>query len=423
MKIRLRMWIVWCVTAALWLAVAGGAAAAQVVAQGPGEPPIPPMGVQAETPEQPLVSNIFVETFITQALQDIALQAGVNILADPGVQGFVTLELDEVPLEQALQLVLAPGGFTYVKLDPKTYLVGKADRSSPIFSELTQSRLVRLDYVTADQARRLLSEYYTNYVRFDAETNTALITAPAGLLERIAEDLARIDQPVAQVAIEALVTVISDEGRKDLGLDWSVLHTPDDPPENQRFGAGFNDLLGSTSVLLQTPYTLLQSTLRQMVSDGKASIRANPRLTVLDGGTAQIFVGEDRYFKIVTGTESTPFTRLEAINVGVSLSISPRVAANGEITLTVRPTVSDVTGQVGDDLPVVSRREITTTVRVRDGETLALGGLVQQGQETVTSRIPILGDLPLLRFFFSSTRERQTSSEVIVFITPRLVDR
>ncbi|HEY8530685.1 MAG TPA: hypothetical protein VIL08_00395, partial [Limnochorda sp.] len=63
-------------------------------------------------PGQTLVSNIFVETFITQALQDIAMQAGVNVLTDPGVQGFVTLELNDVPFEQALRMILAPGGFT-----------------------------------------------------------------------------------------------------------------------------------------------------------------------------------------------------------------------------------------------------------------------------------------------------------------------
>lgn len=176
--------------------------------------------------EPPRVSNIFVETFITQALQDIAMQAGVNVLTDPGVQGFVTLELNEVPFEQALQMILAPGGFTYVKLDETTYLVGKADRSSPIFSQLTQTRLVRLNHATADQARRLVSEYYTNYVRFDPETNTALITAPPDLLERIEADLAQVDQPLPQVAIEAIVTEVSEEGRKELGLDWQLKNEP-----------------------------------------------------------------------------------------------------------------------------------------------------------------------------------------------------
>ncbi|WP_304172935.1 secretin N-terminal domain-containing protein, partial [Limnochorda pilosa] len=97
---------------------------------------------------------------------------------------------------------------------------------SPIFSQLTQTRLVRLNHATADQARRLVSEYYANYVRFDPETNTALITAPPDLLERIEADLAQVDQPLPQVAIEAIVPEVSEEGRKELGLDWQLKNEP-----------------------------------------------------------------------------------------------------------------------------------------------------------------------------------------------------
>ena len=378
-----------------------------------------PAAAPAATQEGPLVSNVFVETFITQALQDIALQAGVNILVDSTVQGFVTLELQDVPLEQAIRMVLAPGGFTYVKLDDRTYLVGKPDRASPIFHVLTATERVRLNYVGAEEARRLLSEYYTPYVRFDASTNAAVITAPPELLQRIKSDLARIDRPAPQVEIQAVVTEISQEARQQLGLDWSWSAPPDGPG----YSLGFDPTQGILKGTLETPYQAILANLRRLVDSGQASIRANPRLVVLDGQSAEIFVGEDRYFKIVTGSETAPFTRLEAINVGVSLHITPRIASNGDITLQVQPTVTDVTGQVGsDDLPVVSRRQVSTTVRVRAGETLALGGLLQESEQHVTSKVPVLGDLPVIRYLFSTSREQKLKSEVVVFITPRLVE-
>ncbi|MEW6046440.1 MAG: secretin N-terminal domain-containing protein [Bacillota bacterium] len=376
--------------------------------------------LETRSTEAPRVSNVFVETFITQALQDIGLQAGVNILVDSSVQGFVTLELKDAPLEQALRLVLAPGGYTYVKLDDKTYMVGKADKTSPIFHVLTKTERVRLNYVTADEARRLLAEYYNPYVRFDADTNTVVITAAPDLLDRIKADIARVDQPPPQVVIEAVVTEVSDEARRQLGLDWSWLRTPDSA-QNRAFGGSFDTVQGLLKVTIKTPYDTLLASLKELVDSGKAQIRANPRLTVLDGQSADIFVGEDRYFKIVTGSEAAPFTRLEAINVGVSLRITPRVARTGDITLAVQPTVTDVTGQVGDDLPVVSRRQLSTTVRVKDGETLVLGGLVEESRQSVTSKVPVLGDLPVIRYLFSTSRDQTTKSEVVVFITPRLV--
>ena len=374
---------------------------------------------EASSAGQARVSNVFVETFITQALQDIGMQAGVNILADPSVQGFVTVELKDVPFEQALRMVLAPGGFTYVKLDDSTYLVGKADRTSPIFHVLTRTERIRLNHIGAEEARRLLSEYYAPYVRFDPATNNLLITAAPDMVERIKADVRMIDQPPAQVLIEAVVTQISEEARRQLGLDWSWTQPPDRP--ETKFSIGFLPMEGTVQVTAQTPYSALVARLKQLVDSGQAEIRANPRLTVLDGQSANIFVGEDRYFKIVTGTELAPFTRLEAINVGVTLKITPRVSASGEITLAVEPTVTDVTGQFGDDLPVVSRRQLATVVRVRDGETLVLGGLVQETRRQVSSRVPILGELPVIRYLFSSSRNESIKSEVVVLITPRLV--
>lgn len=383
-------------------------------------PSAKPPAASVAAREMPLVSNVFVETFITQALQDIALQAGVNILVDSTVQGFVTLELKDVPVEQAVRMVLAPGGFTYVKLDDRTYLVGKADRASPIFHVLTATERVRLNYVGAEEAKRLLSDYYTPYVRFDAATNSAVITAAPELLQRIKADIARIDRPAPQVEIQAVVTEISEEARQQLGLDWSWNSPPD---KTNQYGLDFDPLQGVLSSTIKTTYHAILANLKKLVDSGQASIRANPRLVVMDGQSADIFVGEDRYFKIVTGSETAPFTRLEAINVGVSLRITPRIASNGEVTLQVQPTVTDVTGQVGsDDLPVVSRRQVSTTVRVKAGETLVLGGLVQESEQHVTSRVPLLGDLPVLRYLFSTSRDQKLKSEVVVFITPRLVE-
>lgn len=405
---------------------AGAASELRATAPSEAAPPANP-ATQTASPaagaaggEVPRVSNVFVETFITQALQDIALQAGVNILVDSAVQGFVTLELKEVPLEQAIRMVLAPGGSTYVKLDDKTYLVGKPDRTSPIFHVLTQTERVRLNYISAEEAKRLLSEYYTPFVRFDPVTNSAVITAAPDLLQRIQSDIERIDRPAPQVEILAVVTEVSEEARRQLGLDGEWKWAPDkreDRLYQLKFGPD-----GLLSATLQTPYHYILASLKQLVDSGQASIRANPRLTVLDGQTADIFVGEDRYFRIVAGEGTTAIARLESIKAGVSLKITPRISETGEITLQVQPVVTDVTDQVGDDdLPVVSRRQVSTTVRVKDGETLVLGGLVQESRQQVTTQVPLLGDLPVVRYLFSTSRDQKLKSEVVVFVTPRVL--
>lgn len=400
----------WCLLAAAPAASAGG------LQRETGPPEMASTTGGASAASQPLISNVFVETFITQALQDIGMQAGVNILVEPGVQGFVTLELQDVPLERALRMVLAGGGYGFVRLDDRTYLVGRGDRESPNFHVLTQTRPVRFSYVKAEQARRLMPEYYAPYVRFDAETNTALVTAPPELLARIVADLQMVDRQAPQVVIEAIVTEVSEDARRQLGLDWEWT-SRSTPPDI----VAYNPMEGVLSAVVGTPFGKLMADLKLLVDQGKASIRANPRITVVNGASASIFVGQDRYIKIETESGSTTFTRLEAINAGVSLNITPWVAESGEVTLTVKPTVTDVTEQMSDGLPVVSRREVSTTVRVPSGQTLALGGLVQESREDVTASVPVLGDLPVLRHLFWSSRTQQSRSEVIVLITPHVL--
>jgi len=119
----------------------------------------------------------------------------------------------------------------------------------------------------------------------------------------------------------------------------------------------------------------------------------------------------------------TTISRLEAIEAGVTLEILARVSDDGIIVLEVAPSVSDVQGSAIQDgtLPVIGRRQVKTTVRVRDGETLALGGLLQQREVEQRTRVPILGDLPIFGRLFSSTRRSQEETEVLVFITPHIL--
>src|SRR5690625_3420534 len=120
--------------------------------------------------------------------------------------------------------------------------------------------------------------------------------------------------------------------------------------------------------------------LRTAAGRGDPKIRANPTLMALENEPASMFVGRTTYYRIVTGSEQSPVTRLEAIEAGVNLNILARVADDGVIVLQIAPSVEDVQGHGTDDMPVVGSRRVQTTVRVRDGETIGIGGLLQEVQ-------------------------------------------
>jgi type IV pilus assembly protein PilQ len=379
--------------------------------------------------EEPLVTNIFYDTDIRDALRDISAQTGIPIIVDETVRGFVTIEFQDVPFEECLRRLLAPGGYTFKKMDTY-YIVGSPNPDNPAFPYLTVTELVKPSYIKAEDAAQLLSDFYEPYLKVNKETNTLSITASPDIIARFKRDLKAIDQPAPQVSIEALITEFSKEATKSLGIDWSWLGT---------YGSRGEYTLSILSSLAEMPDTSLGAvisrtygtwkgwsydyiaSLQALIRDGKVKIRATPRVTTLNGKTAVIDIGREEYYSIVTGPITYPYTRLEVIKVGIVLKITPYISENGEITVQIEPEVSDVVARGVSDLPVVSKRKVTTTVRVKDGETIVIGGLLQRNERNVLIKIPILGSIPILGYLFRNTRKEIEETEVIVFITPRLL--
>jgi type II secretory pathway component GspD/PulD (secretin) len=381
---------------------------------------------QEQTEEQPFVSNVFYDSDLRQAVADVAAQAGVSIIMDETVQGLITVEILDLPLEEALDRMLSPLGFTFKKMNGY-YVVGSAYPDSPSFALLSVTERIPLDYLRAKDVPGLLSVFYGPFLRVNEESNTLVVTASPQIVESIKRDLAQIDVPPRQVMIEALVTEMSKDARKSLGFDvgwfgrkagrsWDVI-------------IPLGDLLDST---LGTTYSRpdasvegwrgdFQGTLKALVQDGKVNIRANPRVATLEGQKATIIVGKEQYYVIVTGTGQYAYGQLERIPVGVSLIIAPYISGKGEITVDIQPEVSDVVGTGVTGLPVVSKRAVSTKIRVKDGETIVIGGLIQKNVSVTKRKIPLLGDIPLLGLLFSRTEKRVDEVETVIFITPHIL--
>jgi type II secretory pathway component GspD/PulD (secretin) len=373
------------------------------------------------------VTNVFFEADLVQSLRDISAQAKVQIVTDGSVSGTVTAELVNLSVEAALARLLYPLGFAFKKVDDY-YLVGGISPESPSFYLLAESKNVTPGYLKADEAFKLMPEQYQKYLKVVPESNTLVITAPAVVLRSIEEGLSAIDKPKPQVLIEALVTEISGEGARSFGVDWSgVLMKGGDTL--MRAGANMSNLLDSgltfavkqlTGRLGSLSYDLVP-TIQALVKDGKAHIKANPRVVTAEGQPAEISVGQERYYQMLSGSGPYPYYRLEKIEVGVSLTITPYVADNGDITLVAEPVVSDVVGQGMDALPIVSKRQAKTKVVVKDGEEVVIGGLTLSNEHLVQTRIPFLGSIPIIGFLFSNTRKVTAMSEVVIVIIPHLL--
>jgi len=381
-----------------------------------------------EKPSSPLVSNSFFETDIRQVLTDLSMATGIPILWDATVQGLVTYEAKEQPLEGVLKAILFPAGYTFSYQDG-IYYVGSMKPEDPAFGQLSKTDVVTLSNLNATEAIGLLSDYFKPFVKANNTTNMVCITAPQTVIGRIRDDLKALDAPPDQILIEVIITEIATDALHQMGLNWSVLdstaswlgnfNVQNTAVTNPGITANYSRIGVDVGA-----YTVdLMASLEMLMQSGKAEIRANPRITTLNGRKAEISLTKDQYFIIQTGTSQYNQTAtLQAVSSGIKLEITPYTSDSGEITVFLKPQVGDVVGTGQDNLPEISTRSANTSVRVMNGQTFTIGGLSLHQDKNVRIKFPFLGDIPILGYIFRYDRKEVKDSEIIIFVTPHILE-
>ena len=259
--------------------------------------------------------------------------------------------------------------------------------------------------------------------------------SPANLDEAM-KVLALVDVAPRQMSIEARVVETSPESLEQYGLKWrwtrfGAYEVPAGTSVNaEEGGMGFNDFTKFFTV----PSNILKNTfsrvpwsfdtiLQAMITKRDAKILASPNISVLNDHDASIFIGDHlRFTALATSSpvSGNVFTVVE-VPVGIILLVHPRVNGDGMITLRVKPVVSTVSGFV-DGVPQTSTREAETVVRVKDGDTLVIGGLIRDEDIKTMTKVPLLGDLPLIGALFRHHDRSHKRSEVMIFLTIKLTD-
>ncbi|MDQ3814123.1 MAG: hypothetical protein M3347_09250, partial [Armatimonadota bacterium] len=341
-------------------------------------------------------------------------QTGLSITVDDAVDRKVSLNLQDVEPAAAIQSIATAYGLALSRISD-IYMMSEGLPADLATYHLSGTASFRMQNTQAATASGLLPNFLAFYVKVNPEQNAVVVTAPSQMLAKIGADLQKMDIPSPQILIEAIAVELTDTKDLDLGLIMT---------NQQR--TTFSSVDTNTGVINYNTIGKLprnfELNLRALELTGKARVRARPQMAVVNGRSADIFIGAQRFILTQFNSFGQTQTRIQPVDVGVKLRITPLTGGNGEITTRIAPEVSNITElDLQTQLPVLSSRRAETTVRVKDGETIAIGGLTLNQEQSSRRKIPLLGDIPILGNLARSKKKNTVQTELVVFITPHII--
>ncbi|MGL5359593.1 MAG: type IV pilus secretin PilQ [Shewanella sp.] len=403
----------------------------------------------------------FQKISVRTVLQIIADYNNFNLVTSDSVEGDITLRLDDVPWDQALDLILQTKGLdkriegNILMVAPSEELAVRESQQlknkqevkelAPLYSEYLQ-----INYAKATDIAELLKGADSSLlsprgsVAVDERTNTVLVKDTAEMIENIHRLVAVLDIPIRQVLIESRMVTVKDDVSEDLGIRWGVTDQQGNKGTSGSLeGAGdiANGTIPSldnrlnvnlpaavtnpTSIAFHVAKladgTILDLELSALEQENKGEIIASPRITTSNQKAAYIEQGVEIPYVQSTSSGATSVEFKKAV---LSLRVTPQITPDNRVILDLEIT-QDSQGKTVDTptgpAVAIDTQRIGTQVLVDNGETIVLGGIYQQNLISRVSKVPVLGDIPLVGFLFRNTTDKNERQELLIFVTPKIV--
>ena len=441
----------------------------------------PPAASQATAPTSSVTENggVGVREFqgddVGQVLRLLARQAKINMVVSELVVGTVTMRLEDVTALQAIAIIVKSKGLFMDQIDSIYYIKTAAERTA----EPTESDSYQFSYGRAKDVAPLLASQLSSKEppQVDERTNTVFFHETRSNIDNVRKLLVQIDKPTKQVMIEARLVEVNANPKQSYGINWagvvggatspqtfrygasspagpptttvnpdgSITTVPGTPPSivtdpikgtlnprdwflNALPGGGLNALAGQFAILSVPQMSV---TLRLLNEDADAEFLANPRIVTADNQQAKIEIIRNQPVPQLNFNEQTAtavFGGFQDKKFGNTLVVRPSVNKDDFVTLMVKPEISN---KVGDatfvfagavvSSPIIDSRTLDSNVLIKSGDTLAIGGLLQDETAKARTKLPILGDLPVLGYLFQERLNSRTKRNLLVFVTPTIL--
>jgi type IV pilus assembly protein PilQ len=464
---------------------ADNSAALLVQATGPTAAPAKPTGSPTTTtatsqPESAVESGgVGVREFqgddVGQVLRLLARQAKINVVVSEAVAGTVTMRLEDVTALQAISIIVKAKGLFMDKIDNVYYIKTGAERTA----EPTESDSYQFSYARAKDISPLIASQLASKdpPQVDERTNTIFFRETRSNIENIRKMLAQVDRPTRQVMIEARLVEVTADPVQAYGINWAGTVGSHSAPQTFKFGApvpGSQKIVQSTDpvtgqitssiqpgslptvtttnghfsptdflfdsslraiggqfAILSVPQ--MSATVQALNEDSDAEFLANPRVVTADNQQAKIEILRNQPIPQLNFNEQTAtavFGGFQDKTFGNTLIVRPSINKDNFITLMVKPEISNKVADFtftfsGANVtsPIIDKRTLDSNVLIKSGDTLAIGGLLSDQATKARTKIPVLGDIPLIGYAFQSHDNERHKRNLLVFVTPTILDQ
>ena len=386
------------------------------------------------------VSLSFQDAKLVNVVRMLVSQDNLNLIMGEDVSGRVTVSLDDVSLETALDAILHVNNYEWFIQD--NIIIVQPMTTKKVMSGELLTRMFRLNYVTGTIALEAVQEVLSPRGKIKALSSTAtnnlepgekeilLVTALPNnfsLIEGVVRSLdVKSDQ--INIAVKFVETALKHD--EIIGIDWDLreqmsLIRSQDADTAKIFDLGYITIGDETMNFATLSRPVVSAILSLLANDGSTKLLQEPQITTTNNSPANIVIGTTIPVLVPQGEGSVfgtnPYT-YENQQVNISLDVLPRVNEDKVISMKIDAMVQDIIGFIGkDQRPMISTRATNTTVRVNNGETILIGGLIFDTADELVSKVPLLGDIPIIKKLFNYSSKDKEQRELLIFITPTVV--
>jgi len=323
--------------------------------------------------------------------------------------------------------------------------IGSLDRV-PEAPPKPEREFIRVNYGDLNEVKSLLAVLVPDVqYNVDARRNTLILEGNPSAIEQVKELLDQLDRPNDMVMIDVKVVDLSETGSKSLGITWGtggVAGTATTTFTESAIGQSYQRIAnnGPSGTIIQadpltavgalsqvglpiqafarTPFSI-QANLQFLITQGEAKIMASPRVGTIAGKPALIHIGDK--FPIVYFDPRAGQFQVQYVDIGIKLDVKADIKADGNVECDLNPEVSTLVGLVNNQYPRTTVRRVQTVMRVKDGDTIVMGGLITEQDVSSVQKIPLLGDLPLIGQMFRNLTQTRSRNEVVLMVTPHVM--